>query len=143
MRVGAGVGVDIFPSYNPRLPVSKYHRPVFHAGRVPVYLYFKHTTYTHAHTQTHTHTSTHTNLSSSPPGSLSANTIDPSLTLDVFLFQSASNMLLSHFLSLICSLWLLSACVRGHTARVQVRVGTCIYLYTRVCGVTQQGCRCI
>ncbi|KAF5841140.1 hypothetical protein DUNSADRAFT_14143 [Dunaliella salina] len=52
-------------------------------------------------------------------GSLSAQTIDPYLTLDVFLFQSASNMLLSHFLSLVCSLWLLSAVGRGHTARVQ------------------------
>eukprot|EP00200_Dunaliella_tertiolecta_P011095 CAMPEP_0202384386 /NCGR_PEP_ID=MMETSP1127-20130417/55038_1 /ASSEMBLY_ACC=CAM_ASM_000462 /TAXON_ID=3047 /ORGANISM="Dunaliella tertiolecta, Strain CCMP1320" /LENGTH=450 /DNA_ID=CAMNT_0048984199 /DNA_START=122 /DNA_END=1471 /DNA_ORIENTATION=+ len=52
-------------------------------------------------------------------GSLSSQTIDPYLTLDVFLFQSASNMLLSHFLSLVCSLWLLSAVGRGHTARVQ------------------------
>jgi len=51
-------------------------------------------------------------------------------------------------------------CVRGHTARLQVRIGTCIYthvcagshskaagwhvhVYTRVCGVTQQGCRCV
>ena len=56
---------------------------------------------------------------------MSAQTIDPCLTLDVFLFQSASNMLLSHFLSLICSLWLLSAVGRGHTARVQVCVCVC------------------
>lgn len=45
---------------------------------------------------------------------------NPVLALDVFLVQASSNMLLGHFLSLCCSLWLLGVLGDGKGLRFQV-----------------------
>lgn len=45
---------------------------------------------------------------------------NPVLALDVFLVQAASNMLLAHFASLCCSLWLLASLGDGKGLRFQV-----------------------
>lgn len=45
---------------------------------------------------------------------------NPVLALDVFLVQAATNTLLGHFLSLICSLWLLNVVGEGRGLRFQV-----------------------
>lgn len=45
---------------------------------------------------------------------------NPVLALDVFLVQAATNTLLGHFLSLLCSLWLLNVVGEGRGLRFQV-----------------------
>eukprot|EP00878_Enallax_costatus_P003697 GHUV01003913.1.p1 GENE.GHUV01003913.1~~GHUV01003913.1.p1 ORF type:complete len:297 (+),score=49.75 GHUV01003913.1:198-1088(+) len=45
---------------------------------------------------------------------------NPVLALDVFLVQAATNTLLGHFLSLLCSLWLLNIVGEGRGLRFQV-----------------------
>jgi hypothetical protein len=48
---------------------------------------------------------------------------NPVLALDVFLVQAATNTLLGHFLSLLCSLWLLNVISEGRGFRFQVGGG--------------------
>lgn len=45
---------------------------------------------------------------------------NPVLALDVFLVQAATNTLLGHFMSLLCSLWLLNVVGEGRGLRFQV-----------------------
>jgi len=60
------------------------------------------------------------NASANPFLAAGAGTYNPVLALDVFLVQAASNMLLGHFLSLCCSLWLLGLLGEGKGLRFQV-----------------------
>lgn len=46
---------------------------------------------------------------------------NPVLALDVFLVQAATNTLLGHFLSLLCSLWLLNVIGEGRGLKFSVR----------------------
>jgi hypothetical protein len=58
-----------------------------------------------------------------PPPSINpflAGNYNPVLALDVFLVQAATNTLLGHFLSLLCSLWLLNVISEGRGLRLQV-----------------------
>lgn len=61
------------------------------------------------------------NASANPFIATAAGVYNPVLALDVFLVQAATNMLLGHFLSLVCSLWLLNVVGDGRGLRFQVR----------------------
>ncbi|KAJ9531724.1 hypothetical protein QJQ45_021872 [Haematococcus lacustris] len=59
------------------------------------------------------------NASANPFIASAAGVYNPVLALDVFLVQAATNMLLGHFLSMVCSLWLLSVVGEGRGLRFQ------------------------
>uniref|UniRef100_A0A7S3VHZ7 Protein TIC 21, chloroplastic n=1 Tax=Dunaliella tertiolecta TaxID=3047 RepID=A0A7S3VHZ7_DUNTE len=59
------------------------------------------------------------NASANPFIASAAGVYNPVLALDVFLVQAATNMLLGHFLSLTCSLWLLNVVGEGRGDRFQ------------------------
>jgi len=59
------------------------------------------------------------NASANPFIASAAGVYNPVLALDVFLVQAATNMLLGHFLSLGCSLWLLSVVGESRGLRFQ------------------------
>lgn len=59
------------------------------------------------------------NASANPFIASAAGVYNPVLALDVFLVQAATNMLLGHFLSMVCSLWLLSIVGEGRGLRFQ------------------------
>jgi hypothetical protein len=61
------------------------------------------------------------NASANPFIASAAGVFNPVLALDVFLVQAATNTLLGHFLSLVCSLWLLNVVGEGKGLRFQVR----------------------
>ena len=61
-----------------------------------------------------------TNATINPFMASAASGYNPVLALDVFLVQAATNMLLGHFLSLLCSLWLLNVVGEGRGLRFQV-----------------------
>jgi hypothetical protein len=61
------------------------------------------------------------NASVNPFMASAAGTYNPVLALDVFLVQAATNTLLGHFLSLLCSLWLLNVIGEGRGLNLQVR----------------------
>lgn len=60
------------------------------------------------------------NASVNPFMASAAGGYNPVLALDVFLVQAATNTLLGHFLSLLCSLWLLNVVGEGRGLRFQV-----------------------
>eukprot|EP00879_Flechtneria_rotunda_P021945 GHRR01023142.1.p1 GENE.GHRR01023142.1~~GHRR01023142.1.p1 ORF type:complete len:290 (+),score=44.26 GHRR01023142.1:450-1319(+) len=60
------------------------------------------------------------NASINPFMATAAGGYNPVLALDVFLVQAATNTLLGHFLSLLCSLWLLNVVGEGRGLRFQV-----------------------
>lgn len=60
------------------------------------------------------------NASVNPFMARAAGGYNPVLALDVFLVQAATNTLLGHFLSLLCSLWLLNVVGEGRGLRFQV-----------------------
>ena len=61
------------------------------------------------------------NASVNPFMASAAGSYNPVLALDVFLVQAATNTLLGHFSSLLCSLWLLNVIGEGRSLRFQVR----------------------
>ena len=61
------------------------------------------------------------NATANPFIASAAGVYNPVLALDVFLVQAATNTLLGHFLSLVCSLWLLNVIGEGRGLRFQVR----------------------
>ncbi|GAX76800.1 hypothetical protein CEUSTIGMA_g4246.t1 [Chlamydomonas eustigma] len=63
------------------------------------------------------------NSAANPFISSAAGVYNPVLALDVFLVQAATNILLGHFLSLVCSLWLLNVVGEGRGLRFQRFVG--------------------
>ncbi|KAG1680559.1 hypothetical protein FOA52_015006 [Chlamydomonas sp. UWO 241] len=63
------------------------------------------------------------NASANPFIASAAGVYNPVLALDVFLVQAATNTLLGHFLSLVCSLWLLNIVGEGRGLRFQRFVG--------------------
>ncbi len=60
------------------------------------------------------------NASVNPFMAGAASGYNPVLALDVFLVQAATNTLLGHFLSLLCSLWLLHVVGEGRGLKFQV-----------------------
>jgi hypothetical protein len=61
-----------------------------------------------------------TNATINPFMASAASGYNPVLALDVFLVQAATNMLLGHFLSMLCCLWLLNVVGEGRGLRFQV-----------------------
>ncbi|GAX82913.1 hypothetical protein CEUSTIGMA_g10339.t1 [Chlamydomonas eustigma] len=59
------------------------------------------------------------NASANPFIASAAGVYNPVLALDVFLVQAATNTLLGHFLSVVCSLWLLNVVGEGKGLRFQ------------------------
>ncbi|KAK9863885.1 hypothetical protein WJX84_001120, partial [Apatococcus fuscideae] len=57
-----------------------------------------------------------TNATANPFLSGGAGSYNPVLALDVFLVQASTNTLLAHFVSLLCSLWLVRVVGRNSAA---------------------------